>query len=184
MPNVVTASTVTGAVLGVAPAIPLLTPGITRSPTFIVATPLAADNTGLVYGISDHGVAVDDAAFVQDFVPGMFSPEFGKELTPNVAPLTPVDLTFSQLDLSLIPDVWFGSQRGNNPATGGIFLTVDAPPSAQPGPVNVKLIAPDGTQVFYASGFTYGPHVMYLTSSAGASLRGRDRAYRGPGAAF
>lgn len=173
MPNVVTASTVNGSVLGVAPAIPLLTPGITRAPPFIVATPLAADDTGLVYGISDHGVAVDDAAFVQAFVPGMFSPEFGKELTPNVAPLnSSVHLTFSQLDLSLIPDVWFGSKRGNNPATGAIFLTVDAPPSAQPGPVNVKLIAPDGTQVFYASGFTYGPHIMYLTSSAGASSGG------------
>ena len=173
MPNVVTASTVNGVVLGVAPAIPLLTPGITRAPPFIVATPLAADNTGLVYGISDHGVAVEDAAFVQAFVPGMFSPEFGKDMTPNVAPLnSSVHLTFSQLDMSLIPDVWFGSQRGNNPATGLVFLTVDAPPSAQPGPVNVKLIAPDGTQVFYASGFTYGPHVMYLTSSAGASSGG------------
>ena len=173
MPNVVTASAANGALLGVAPAIPLLTPGITRSPPFIVATPLAADNTGLVYGVTDHGVAVEDAAFFQAFIPGMFSPEFGKNLTPNVAPLnSSVHVTFSQLDMSLIPDVWFGSQRGNNPATGAIFLTVDSPPSAQPGPVNVKLIAPDGMQVFYASGFTNGPHIMYLTSSAGSSAGG------------
>ncbi len=173
MPNIVTASTSSGTVLGVAPAIPLLTPGITRSPPFIVATPLAADNTGLVYGMTDHGIAVDDAAFFQSYIPGMESPEFGKLLTPGFAPLnTSVHVTFSQLGFSVIPDVWFGSQRGLNPAEGQVFFTADSAPSAQPGPVNVKLIAPDGTQVFYAEGFSVGPNAMYLTSTAGATVGG------------
>ena len=173
MPNVVTVNAPSGSLLGVAPAIPLLTPGITRAPPFLVGTPLAADDTGLIYSATDHGIAVEDAAFFQPFVAGMVTPEFGKLLTPNVTAVnSSVNVAFPQLFMNVPLDIWFGRQRASNVALAGGVITADSPQSAQPGAVNVKLLAPDGTLAFYASGFMYGPQIMYPAFSAGASAGG------------
>ena len=65
---------------------------------------------------------------------------------------------------SLKPDVWFGKTRGTSDlmSTQVQFIS---PPSDTPGPVNVKLIFPDGVQMFYPQLFTYSTFLQHAVTS-------------------
>src|SRR5581483_1392493 len=59
--------------------------------------------------------------------------------------------------------------RGTQAALNKIgVLTVTAPPAASPGPVNVKVIQPDGTPIFNPLAFSYGPTLMFLNGDTAA----------------
>jgi hypothetical protein len=131
---------------------------ITRVPPLFVEVPQATDSTGILFGIGDHGVALDDSTFFQNISPSATPPVFAIIASPAQGPpnaSTPVSITTQSF--SAIPDVWFGNLHGVNPVLNSAGqVTATAPPSTVSGPVNVKTISPDGTEGNIPQGFTYG----------------------------
>ena len=130
------------------------------------ATPFAIDSTGIVLGIQTYGIAFDDSTFFQHYAAVNQPGQNGSTVVAraNAGPLaggTVVDVFASPF---LIPDVWFGQNRGViNSAQGQ--LTVTSPPSSVPGPVNLKLIFPDGIQYFDPQYFSYSTFPEYAVTS-------------------
>jgi streptogramin lyase len=159
--------------LSVAPALPMIPVMVELIPPFFIATPFAVDNTGLVFGIQNYGIAFDDAAFAQNFVaaqPG--NPTFMQHMSPYSGPLAggTTSSGFGNL-FSLAPDIWYGANRGTVHRDSSGMLSITSPLSSTPGPVNLKFLFPDGVEVFDPLFFSYGPSVQYATLS-GASPSG------------
>ena len=74
-------------------------------------------------------------------------------------------------DPGLTPDVWYGQVRGSVASSSGNSTSFTSPPGAAPGPVNLKLIYPDGEEGFVPQGFTYSTYPQYSILS-GASPSG------------
>lgn len=123
----------------------------------IVGHPQAADSTGLVFEIANHGVAINDATDFHDFPVTGASNDF-IIATPDEGPTSqPTTTKFTTSIFSSVPDVFFGGQRGLNPyLNSGSNLVATAPPSSAAGPVNVKVVQSDGLMAFMPQGFTYG----------------------------
>ncbi|MGB9071866.1 MAG: IPT/TIG domain-containing protein [Terriglobales bacterium] len=156
----------TAAFISTAPAVGTIPPGAQIYPSPFVGVPFAADTTGLVFSSAEHGIAFNDSAYPVNYLLGFnATPEFAKTVTPDYGPVntaTPVSFPQGQ-GFGAIPDVWFGEVRGTQAALGsGGILTVTAPPSAQSGPVNVKVMGPDGTPIFDPLAFSYAPYLMFV----------------------
>jgi hypothetical protein len=123
----------------------------------IVGYPQAADSTGLVFEIADHGVAIDDATDFRDFSNAQVVGDF-IIATPDEGPINQASLTqFTTAVFSSLPDVFFGSQTGLNPALSSPGqLEATAPSSPTVGPVNVKAVEANGVMDFMPQGFSYG----------------------------
>src|SRR5438034_350385 len=94
------------------PLIPVMTE---LSPPFYMPEPFAVDDTGMVLGIEDYGIAFDDSTFFQNFVtnePG--SPTFLQHMSPYSGPAVGGTTSggFGNA-FSLTPDVWYGANRGS-----------------------------------------------------------------------
>lgn len=132
---------------------------------------VAADGSGLLIGIQNGGVAFEDSTYFQDYGTGS-APLSGGEpssFVPQGGPLTG-DTTFTLSSyIELLPDVWFGDSRGTTSlAANAVSLTSPATQSA--GPVDLKLIYPNGELGYAALGFSYGatPESMLYNGSAPA----------------
>lgn len=158
----------TGIFVSAANALYTIPPGAQTSP-FPTETPFAIDATGIIFGSADHGVAFDDSTYSVNFVFGFNGPPgFDLLPAPSSGPLNVSTATSFQqfIGFDAVPDVWFG----NTPATQETLapglagsLSATAPPSNQPGPVSVKIIEPDGTQLFNPLVFSYGPSPMFVS---------------------
>jgi hypothetical protein len=146
-------------VLGVAPAAPTDPVGTSGYPG--TATPFGVDATGMVVGIQNYGISFDDATFVQSYVANQHGFNGSSEFFGNYAgPLAGGTVSSLYVFPPLIPDVWFGQSRGSVDSSQQ-ELTFTSPPSTVPGPVNVKFIYPDGTQMFYPQLFSYSTFPQY-----------------------
>ena len=159
--------------VGIAPAMPMIPVMTELSPPFYMPEPFAVDETGMVFGIEDYGIAFDDSTFFQNFVtnqPG--SPTFLQHMSPYSGP-TAGGTTSGGFgnSFSLTPDVWYGANRGSAHIDSGNTLTITSPPSSSNGPVNIKMLFPDGIEVFDPNFFSYGPSIQYNVLS-GASPDG------------
>jgi IPT/TIG domain len=168
-PTVVTVDAATLRLLGTAPAIPMRPPPpIDRAPPFDVSVPFGADTTGIVYGGLPHGIAYEDATYFQNYNGQTGSPIYNNALDPRSGPVdaaTRVGFWWGNA-FSFVSDVWFGENRGLEPALNfPQQLSVTAPPSSRRGPVNVKLIQPNGIMVYNAQGFSYGPHILEVVGN-------------------
>jgi hypothetical protein len=74
------------------------------------------------------------------------------------------------LNPDLIPDAWFGQTRGTVTVSQG-QASIISPPNPTPGPVNLKLIYPDGDQVFSPQSFSYSTFPTF-TPYSGSSPNG------------
>jgi hypothetical protein len=160
-------------VIGIAPAMPMIPVMTELSPPFYMPEPFAVDDTGIVLGIEDYGIAFDDSTFFQNFVtnqPG--SPTFLQHMSPYSGPAAGGTTSggFGNA-FSLTPDVWYGANRGTAHVDSSNTLTITSSPSSTPGPVNIKMLFPDGIEVFDPNFFSYGPYVQYNALS-GASPDG------------
>jgi hypothetical protein len=154
--------------LSVAPAMPLIelmplsTPG-----------PFAVDDTGMVLGVEDYGIAFDDAAYAQNYAASMpgTGPLIGE--SPSFGPLSggTTSESFGSA-FSLTPDVWYGAIRGTASVSSANTLTITSPPGSAPGPVNIKMLFPDGIEEFDPLFFSYGPYLQYAPTSAAAPQGG------------
>lgn len=157
-PLISTISTTTFQLIGQAPAYASNIAYITREPPLLVERPMAVDSTGMLYGAGDHGVALDDATFLQNIVPTASSPTNAIIVTPAEGPATAsTPVAISTQTFSSTPNIWFGSLDGLNPSISGTGQAqATAPPSSVTGPVNVKIISPDGLEANIPNAFSYG----------------------------
>lgn len=151
------------------------------SPSFFMAAPFAVDSTGMVLGVQDYGIAFDDSTYSQNLVTGQLGTcFFMQHMSPYVGPLAGGTTSggFGCAFPPITPAVWYGANRGkatlsipaNQPVSVG-ELTITSPPATVPGPVNLKFLFPDGTEVFDPLFFSYGPLIRYAAIS-GASAEG------------
>ena len=171
-PATFTVNDATLTLLGIAPAYATIPAYDDILPPYVIETPYYVDATGLIYGAGVRGIAVDDATYFQALT-GPNPPTEAKLLLPDAGPVNAAtDVSVVIAPFSSIPDVWFGIQRGTNANLNGGALQVTAPPSPQPGPVNVKILEPDGIQVFDPLAFSYGPAPLFLSGDTGSSSGG------------
>jgi len=162
-----------GGLISTAPALSFVPPSVA---TLAFVGPLfAVDSTGIIYGAADHGIAFHDSTYSVVYVPGYGPPDMGLILTPSFGPVnvttpTAFPVTFG---FSATPDVWFAGTRATEATLGaGGALSVTAPALSQPGPVSVKIIEPDGVQIFNPLVFSYGPGLMFVNGDT-ASPNGK-----------
>ena len=176
---VLTIDATTLQVLGVAPA--AFTDPVGSSGEAGTATPIAVDANGMVIGIQNYGISFDDSAFVQNYATNQ--PGFNgssEYLATYAGPLSGETNSGLYVVSPLTPDVWFGQTRGS--VSGGQQqLSITSPPSAVPGPVNIKLIYPDGTQGYYPQLFSYSTYPQYAVFSGSSPQGGAPSAVVGYG---
>lgn len=150
-------------VLGVAPAetaSPSASSGTTGA-----ATPFAIDSTGMLLGILNLGIAFDDSTFHQTYASNQ--PPFNSGI-PGFetygGPLAGGTVSSFNATPPITPDAWFGATRGSADTSRG-ELTFTSPPSSAAGPVNLKLIYPNGLQAFYPQLFAYGVTPEFASTS-------------------
>ena len=176
VPIISTVDAQTFQLVGTAPAFATNTLGVTRVPPLMIETPLAADDTGLVFGMADHGLVLDDATFYQSFPETAVAPVYGLLVEPGEGPInSSTRVRIITQAFFTVPDIWFGSQRGTNAALDGVFAEVTAPPATAPGPVNVRIFDTDGTVAVIPQGFTYGGAAVTY-GSLGAAPSGGAKA--------
>lgn len=169
-------------VLAVAPAMGIVPAGfLEMSPPFYMASPFAVDTTGMVLGIQDFGIAFDDSTFTENFLSSQLGPcNHMNHMSPYAGPLAGGTTSggFGCSFPPMTPGVWYGPNRGtaiNTIPVGPIpnwgELSIVSPAATSPGPVNIKLLFPDGTQTFNPLFFSYGPFIRSATLS-GASPEG------------
>jgi hypothetical protein len=125
--------------------------------------PFAVDSTGMVFGTVTEGIAFDDATYTQEITPDTLgTPNFFNHMTPSVGSLTggTVSGGFGN-GVNLAPGVWYGPNQGTSQLLDGSILQIASPPGSAPGPVNVKMLFPDGVEVFNPLFFSYGPFIQY-----------------------
>ena len=150
--------------LTIAPAMGI--PAGDNFPDLFIPSPFAVDITGMVLGIQPYGISFDDSTFAQKYSslqPGF--PNFLNHMSPYVGPLSGGTTSggFGNA-FNITPGVWYGQNQGtaSNP---GHALSITSPPSSVPGPVNIKIIFPDGTEVFDPLFFSYGPLLEHAVLS-------------------
>jgi hypothetical protein len=142
---------------------------------------LDIDQTGLVFGIHDHGVAFADSATTlhNNALPFV---ELGinfTNLSPDNGPVnTPTTIQTTLLgginsDLSQ-PSVFFGSAQatGVNLNAATLRLAATTPASPFPGPVNFISLQQSGNMTLIPSGFSFGPTIAYPTTNASVAQGG------------
>ena len=159
-------------VLSVAPAMPMIPDGDELGHLFFLPIPFAVDSTGMVLGLEDYGISFDDSTATVIFsLPQPGTPTFMQHMTPQVGPLAGGTTSggFGN-SFSLTPDVWYGANRGVAHLNAANLVTITSPSGNAPGPVNVKILFPDGIEVFDPLFFSYGPFVQSsVQSGAGPS---------------
>lgn len=156
-------------VLGTAPCIIANSVGVSGPSN--TATPFAIDSTGMVLGIQNYGISFDDSTFYQNYAVNMPNQNGGiAGLSTFGGPLSGGTVSSLYTFPALTPDVWLGQRRGSASISQG-QLSFTSPPSATPGPVNVKFIYPDGEQAFYPQLFSYSTFPEYAVTS-GSSPNG------------
>lgn len=167
--GIVIIDTTSLSVLGIAPAT-VVSP-VNISGANALAVPFAIDPSGMVLGLQNYGISFDDSTFVQNYAANQ--PSVSGSLPTNAVfdgPLSGGTAFSPYLFPDLTPDVWFGQTRGSASIVGS-QLNVTSPPSAVPGPMNIKMIFPDGEQIFAPEFFTYSTFPEYAVFS-GSSPNG------------
>jgi hypothetical protein len=169
-----------------APAMPMIPVMTELIPPYYVPNPFAVDDTGMVFGIEFWGIAFDDSTYLQNYSsaqPG--TPVFLQHMDPYFGPLGGGTTSggFGNA-FSITPDVWYGPTRGTASLGSGGILTITSPASSMPGPVIVKMLFPDGIEVFDPLFFSYGPYLQYPLVSGGppqGNVAGQVAGYGMPG---
>jgi DNA-binding beta-propeller fold protein YncE len=129
-----------------------------RVPPLFTEIPQAADSTGMLFGIGDHGVALDDSTFFQNINSTAIPPAYALTCTPAEGlQSSSTQVTIATQSFNTAPDIWFGTVNGTKFSLNSFGQAkATATPSATAGPVNVKIISPDGTEANMPEAFTYG----------------------------
>ncbi len=170
LPFLFTISTATHSVVSVAPATGTDIAYFERIPPEWVEQPFAADGTGLVFGLGEKGLVIDDSTYPVD--PSQATDSDGAIIaTPDNGPVnvaTAVQITTQTYTSQ--PDVWFGSQRALLEGLNGSGQVSATAPTAQAaGPVNIKLFPRDGYAHVMPQAYTYGTIITSLANAVCAT---------------
>jgi len=121
-------------------------------------------------GLQSSGIGFEDTTYFQNYATSTVSPPSAVTLSAYSGPLSGGTQISPYGSFGLTPDVFFNSIRGTAQVSADT-LTVTSPPSSVPGPVNMKYIFPDGTQLFTPLVFSYSATPEYAIFS-GASPAG------------
>jgi hypothetical protein len=139
------------------------------------------DETGLIFGVQDHGVVFVDGAGSLHTGNAQLD-ETGYNLgylTPTGGPIgvaTPVQanvLAGVNSDLGE-PTVYFGASQATAVNLDATHLTLSAtsPVATYPGPVNLFSFTPSGAISLLPLGFSYGPSIVYPATNASVAQGG------------
>ncbi|HLI76682.1 MAG TPA: hypothetical protein VKV02_07020, partial [Acidobacteriaceae bacterium] len=127
-----------------------------RAPPLSVATPLATDETGRVFGSADHGLSIDDATDLRAYTGTEVYPVYDLSAVPDAGPVGQQQTVQIETEsYPSAPALWFGSFAGSTSLTNGPLAAI-APASTQPGPVNLRFEDTDKVQAWIPQGYTYG----------------------------
>jgi len=119
--------------------------------------PFTVDDTRLIYGKANRGIALDDSTNTQDIPPDAGPLVWLNFADPGEGSLTAsTPVTIWTQGFTDVPDAFFGEKRGTNAHLNGLNLQVAAPPADTPGPVTIKIEEPNGILGFLPLGFSYG----------------------------
>jgi len=155
------------------PVIPTLTAFTGSSPGFLLPAPFAVDAAGMVLGIEYHGIAFDDATVSLNYSPlDPRSPRDLQHMSVYSGPMSggTTSSGFGN-EFSLTPDVYYGAAKGTATLSQNT-LSITSPPVSSPGPVDVKIIFPDGSEVYDPQFFTFGTKVQDALVSGGSPQGG------------
>ena len=145
--------------------------------------PFAVDKDGMVLGVQYHGISFDDATAQVDLrSAGAGTPAFMNHMSVYSGPLHGGTTSGGFGDtFSLVPDVFYGQTKGTASMSQSVpqFLTqsspeITSPPATVAGPVDVKMLFPDGVEVFNPQFFTYGTQLQDAITSGGAPEGGAE----------
>lgn len=165
-PFLITVDDATHQVVRIAPATGTTLAYYLRLPPDWIVQPFAADASGLVFGLGQKGLVIDDSTYNIDPTQATTA-DFAIIATPNNGPLnasTQVQITTQSYTAQ--PDVWFGAQRAlaeSLNSAGQVSAT--APQGQAVGPVNIKLFPPDGYAHVMPQAFTYGAVITSIRHS-------------------
>lgn len=166
---------------GLAPALSTLPNGVSETP--VTTSGAAVDNTGVLIGLQTYGIGFDDSTYFQNY--GSSTANIGPPvlLSPNAGPLAGGTASAPYGSYDLIPDIWYGANRGSASLAGPGLLTITSPAGSADGPVNLKYIYPDGQQVFTPQAFSYSSfpqHSILSGATPAGGVPGRISGYGMP----
>jgi hypothetical protein len=166
LPFLITIDASTHHVVNIAPASGTDIAYFSRYPPEWMPQPFAADTTGLVFGLGEKGLVIDDATYSVDPTQAT-AQDFAIIATPDNGPVnasTPVQITTQVFAAQ--PDIWFGNQRASSESLNSSGQAAGTAPAAQTaGPVNIKLFPPDGYAHLMPQAFTYGTMITSMRNS-------------------
>jgi len=167
LPFVITVDTSTYQVTNISPATGTDLAYFRREPPEWITQPFAADTTGLVFGLGEKGVVIDDATYTVDPTQAM-AQDYAILATPDNGPInasTPVVITTQVYPAQ--PDIWFGTQRASAERLNSSEQPQGtAPPAQTAGPVNIKLFPGQGSYTHVMpQAFTYGTTITSVRNS-------------------
>ena len=127
----------------------------------MTTTNLSVDNTAMLIGIQTYGVGFEDATFFQNYGATPKNQAAPVSLHSECGPLSGGTASVPYGFFDLIPDVWYGPNRGTASLESSNTLTVLSPPGNADGPVNLKYIYPNGQQAFTPQAFSYSAYPQY-----------------------
>jgi IPT/TIG domain len=173
LPFLITVDDSTHQVVGIAPATGTTLAYYRRAPPEWIVQPFAADSSGLVFGLGQKGLVIDDSTHNVDPTQATRA-DYAIIATPDNGPLSgSSSVQITTQSYSAQPDVWFGTRRAVaqslNPA-GQVSATT--PSASSVGAVNIKLFAPDGYPHVIPQAFTYGTVITSVRYSLCSSSGG------------
>lgn len=173
LPFIITVDASLYSVVRVAPATGTDIAGFLRVPPEFIEQPIAADNSGLVFGLGEKGVVIDDSTYSVDptkATPGIHA-IIAKPDSGALSGSTQVQI--STQVYSTLPAVWFGTRIANSESIDNAGqVSVTTPPAKAAGPVNIKIFPPDGYAHMMPQAFTYGTVITSIRNSVCAAAGG------------
>jgi hypothetical protein len=166
LPLLITVDAVAHSVVRIAPATGTDLPFNGRDPPEFIEQPISSDKSGLVFGLGEKGMVIDDSTYGID--PTQATAAYHAIIaTPDSGPViaaTPVQITTQSYNAQ--PDVWFGFQRAQTESLSSAGqVAATAPPAQIAGPVNIRLFPPDGYAHVMPQAFTYGTVITSIRNS-------------------
>ncbi len=125
------------------------------------------DRTGMMMGLQTSGVAFEDSTYLQSYTNAPSGEASPYDFYPQSGPPSGGTTVGVYGAVDMQPDSWFGDVRGTSTFSGNTVSLI-SPPASTPGPVDLKLIYPNGVETFQPAGFSYGPapqQALYSGSS-------------------
>jgi hypothetical protein len=139
--------------------------------------PLAIDETNLIYGMGNRGIAIDDPLNYYT----TSTPRQGEGFSffqPDHGPVGVATVTSPYYGAPANSGVYFFTGLTSVTPAGTISQTSDGtsmittPPITTPGPASIEMVAPDHSFSFFPAAFTFGAQASAVEPAAGPAAGG------------